>query len=105
MKRFCLSLIVVWSLLTVFCVGCATVEKPPEPAPMTASVDQQREAQKEAMSLTHKIYKRKVAVGRFSNESTYGRGILLDTDLDPLGKQASDILVTIPANLAPWSLK
>jgi curli biogenesis system outer membrane secretion channel CsgG len=88
-------LIVAWSLLATFCVGCATVEKPPETAPMAVPVEQQREAQKEAMSPTHKIYKRKVAVGRFSNESTYGRGILLDTDLDPLGKQASDILVTM----------
>lgn len=95
MNRFGLSLIVVWGLLSLFCIGCATVEKPPEPTPMAAPVEQQREAQKEAMSPTHKIYKRKVAVGRFSNESTYGRGILLDTDLDPLGKQASDILVTM----------
>lgn len=87
--------IVASSLLTLLCIGCATVEKPPEPAPMTVPVEVQREAQKEAMSPTQKIYKRKVAVGRFSNESTYGRGILLDTDLDPLGKQASDILVTM----------
>jgi len=95
MKGFRQILILASSLLTLICIGCATVEKPPEPVQMTVPVEVQREAQKEAMSPTHKIYKRKVAVGRFSNESTYGRGLLLDTDLDPLGKQASDILVTM----------
>ena len=35
-----------------------------------------------------------VAIGRFSNESQYGRALLVDQDLDPLGKQASDVLVT-----------
>lgn len=88
--------LIVGSIL--FCIGCATVEKPPEPAPMAVPAEVQREAQKEAMHPERKIYKRKVAVGRFSNESTYGRGILLDTDLDPLGKQASDILVTMLQN-------
>ncbi len=98
MNRLCLSWILAWSLLAVFCSGCATVEKPPEPTPMAVPVEQQREAQKAAVTPTEKIYKRKVAVGRFSNESTYGRGILLDTDLDPLGKQASDILATMLEN-------
>lgn len=36
--------------------------------------------------------KHKVAIGRFSNETRYGRSLLRDGDLDPLGKQASDIL-------------
>jgi len=95
MKGFRLIPIVSLSLLIAICSGCATVEKRPEPVPMAVPVEVQREAQKEALSPDQKIYKRKVAVGRFSNESTYGRGILLDTDLDPLGKQASDILVTM----------
>jgi curli biogenesis system outer membrane secretion channel CsgG len=98
MKRFFLYLIISGSVLGVVCVGCATVEKPPEPRPMTASVERQREAQQAAINAPMKIYKRKVAVGRFSNESTYGRGLLLDTDLDPLGKQASDILATMLQN-------
>jgi curli biogenesis system outer membrane secretion channel CsgG len=37
-------------------------------------------------------YKRKVAIGRFTNETTYGRSLLNDADLDRLGKQASDML-------------
>jgi curli biogenesis system outer membrane secretion channel CsgG len=75
--------------------GCARVERPPEPVPMPASVEQQREAREAAVAPATKLYKRKVAIGRFSNESMYGRGLLLDTDLDPLGKQASDILATL----------
>jgi len=95
MIRACMFLTATWTCLALLGVGCATVQKPPEPTPMPASLEQQREAQQAAVSPTAKIYKRKVAIGRFSNESTYGRGLLLDTDLDPLGKQASDILATM----------
>ncbi len=41
---------------------------------------------------TAKQFKLKVAIGRFSNETRYGKSLLRDQDLDPLGKQASDIL-------------
>lgn len=40
-----------------------------------------------------KALKHKIAIGRFSNETRYGKTFLLDANLDPLGKQASDILV------------
>ncbi len=36
--------------------------------------------------------KRKVAIARFSNESTYAKGAFYDKENDPLGKQAVDIL-------------
>lgn len=39
-----------------------------------------------------KVLKHKIAIGRFSNETRYGKSLLRDQDLDPLGKQASDIL-------------
>ena len=39
--------------------------------------------------------KLKLAIGRFSNETRYGKSLLRDGDLDPLGKQASDILSTM----------
>lgn len=38
--------------------------------------------------------KRKVAIGRFSNETEYGKGLFYDKDNDPMGKQALDILST-----------
>lgn len=36
----------------------------------------------------------KVAIGRFSNETQYGKGIFYDRDNDPMAKQAYDILST-----------
>lgn len=38
--------------------------------------------------------KRKVAIGRFSNETDYGKGLFYDKDNDPMAKQALDILST-----------
>lgn len=76
-------------------MSCATVDKAPEQTSMPATLEQQKAAQQAALAEPdQKIYKRKVAVGRFTNESNYGRGLLVDADLDPLGKQASDVLVT-----------
>jgi len=39
------------------------------------------------------LLKRKVAVGRFSNATNYGRAILFDGEKDPLADQASDMLM------------
>lgn len=39
-----------------------------------------------------KTIKRKVAIGRFSNETQYAKGIFYDRENDPMGKQALDIL-------------
>lgn len=40
------------------------------------------------------VLKRKVAIGRFSNETQYAKGIFYDRENDPMGKQALDILST-----------
>ena len=52
------------------------------------------EAQKIAALPQAKLFKRKVAIGRFSNETRYGRTFQTDANMDPLGKQASDMLAT-----------
>lgn len=39
-----------------------------------------------------KTIKRKVAIGRFSNETQYAKGLFYDKDNDPMRKQALDIL-------------
>ncbi len=63
---------------------------------LTLSVNAQRKIvvaepqvvqQEEGMTL-----KRKVAIGRFSNETQYAKGIFYDKENDPMGKQALDIL-------------
>ena len=74
-------------------VGCALMETPRQigvEAPV--SQEEQREAQKEQLVPTEKTYKRKIAIGRFTNETKYGKGLLRDLNYDPLGKQTADIL-------------
>lgn len=39
-----------------------------------------------------RVIKRKVAIGRFTNETQYAKGIFYDKENDPMGKQALDIL-------------
>lgn len=46
----------------------------------------------ETPSADSKFIKRKVAIGRFSNETQYAKGIFYDKENDPMGKQALDIL-------------
>lgn len=46
----------------------------------------------EAPDASSKVIKRKVAIGRFSNETQYAKGIFYDKENDPMGKQALDIL-------------
>lgn len=45
-----------------------------------------------AQEAAGKVIKRKVAIGRFSNETQYGKGVFYDKENDPMGKQALDIL-------------
>lgn len=49
-------------------------------------------AKTEVNAHSRKIVKRKVAIGRFSNETQYAKGIFYDRENDPMGKQALDIL-------------
>lgn len=46
------------------------------------------------MAQNDKVLKRKVAIGRFSNETQYAKGLFYDRDNDPMRKQALDILST-----------
>jgi len=73
-------------------VGCATVEDKPDAVEGDLSREAQQAAQKKELLPQKPRLKRKVAIGRFSNETRYGRSLLRDEDNDPLGKQVSDIL-------------
>lgn len=61
-------------------------------SPMMAQTSS--EISEESTSDTHRTLKRKVAIGRFSNETQYGKGIFYNKANDPMGKQASDILAS-----------
>ena len=72
--------------------ACATPSQRPvateSPVPGATQVAAQQAAQAPAAPR----YKRKVAIGRFTNETNYGRSLLSDEQLDRIGKQASDML-------------
>jgi len=75
---------------TLLITGCATVK-----TPTVVAVDAQPKISKtvEAKKVETKTgLKRKVAVGRFTNETKYGQSFFLDKGQDRIGKQALDIL-------------
>jgi curli biogenesis system outer membrane secretion channel CsgG len=74
--------------------ACATPSQRPAAVESPVPRDVQVAAQDALQTPTTPRYKRKVAIGRFTNESTYGRSLFTDADLDRLGKQASDMLAS-----------
>lgn len=74
--------------------ACAAPDRPPTPVEATAAPVAQRQAQDAMMAqpAAAKVLKRKIAIGRFSNETRYGRTFVRSDSGDPLGKQTSDML-------------
>ena len=83
-KHKCLLYVFV-SAFAISIVGCSTQQEIIQIAPTIQEVAKEKNI---------KVLKRKVAIGRFSNETQYAKGAFYDKDNDPLGKQASDILGT-----------
>ena len=69
--------------------ACATVEpvQVPVAAPAPAVAPQ-------ALVPAKPLLKRKVAIGRFTNSTRYGRALLLPDEADPLATQAADMLMS-----------
>src|SRR5882724_13685730 len=84
----------ILSLAATLMAGCATTAPPQQVVAAQASKAQQVEAQKQVAVVAVKTLKRKVAIGRFTNETRYGKTFLVDANNDPLGKQVSDMLST-----------
>lgn len=80
-------------LLLPFLSACAVTTPPQQAIEAPVSRAQQSDAQKQAAQPSVKTFKRKIAIGRFSNETRYGRTFQVDADQNPLGKQASDMLM------------
>lgn len=81
--------------LALALAGCATQTPHVEVKEAPVSQQRQMEAQKEAAAINANEplrLKRKIAIGRMSNETTYGRSLLRDDYMDPLGKQVGDML-------------
>ncbi|MGE0803817.1 MAG: hypothetical protein AB7O55_36435, partial [Lautropia sp.] len=58
------------------------------------SIDQQKAAQSAVLQQSPATpqLKRKIALGRISNETNYGQSLLRDRNDDPLGKQVADLM-------------
>lgn len=74
--------------------GCATQAPPIASKEAPAPIATQRQAQQAAATTAPATptLKRKIAIGRVTNETTYGQSLLRDAKDDPLGKQVSDQL-------------
>ena len=75
--------------------ACAVQPAPPVQVEAPVSIEDQKAAQKMAMleaSTINLNLKRKIAIGRISNETIHGRSLLRDNFDDPLGKQVADML-------------
>ena len=76
MRKFCLLIAMALSVHFVYAQRKTVIVESP-----------QGQLQDDGM-----ILKRKVAIGRFSNEPQYAKGFFYDKENDPMGKQALDIL-------------
>ena len=74
-------------------VGCAVQAPQVTPREAPPSAADQRTAQQAMASQAPRTpsLKHKIALGRISNETTYGRSLLRDASGDPLGKQVTDL--------------
>jgi len=81
----------------VFLVGCATQTPPMDDVEAPLSAEEQRVAQQAAQDAEQRpeslALKRKIAVGRISNETNYGRSLLRTGAQDELGNKVTDMFL------------
>ena len=84
--KHCSGVVALCALLA----GCATPQAPVKAvqAPVASAPVRQQ-----AFAPAQPTLKRKIAIGRFSNSTNYGRALLMDGQKDPLAEQASDMLM------------
>lgn len=90
LKSSSLAILAVTGMLS----GCAT-QSPPviqKEASQSASAQKTAQQQTAAQVPVTPTLKRKIALGRITNETNYGRSLLRDRHGDPLGKQVTDLL-------------
>lgn len=77
-----------------FMAGCATQAPQTVQKEAPQSNAEQKRAQQEVASAApaQPVLKRKIAIGRITNETTYGKSLLRDNAGDPVGKQIADML-------------
>lgn len=79
---------------TIVLSGCAS-QSPPmavKEAPQSANVQKQMQKEMALAANAKPVLKRKIALGRVTNETSYGKSLLRDNAGDPVGKQIADML-------------
>ena len=81
------------ALAAIALSGCAVQQAPIETrqAPQSAAEQKAAQAVLQTQAPAAPTLKRKVALGRISNETSYGQSLLRDKSGDPLGKQVTDL--------------
>jgi len=81
-------------LIALYLSACATQSKPVNKQEAGYSIEEQRKAQEQVVNAAPAYLglKRKIALGRVSNETLHGRSLLRDAQDDVLGKQVTDML-------------
>jgi curli biogenesis system outer membrane secretion channel CsgG len=81
-------------LLMAVLAGCATQAPPVQQVEAPQNAAAQRAAQQSVVTAAPSapVLKRKIALGRISNETNYGQSLLRDRNDDPLGKQVTDLM-------------
>jgi curli biogenesis system outer membrane secretion channel CsgG len=85
---------VVSYIAVILASGCAVQTPPLTQKEAPQSIAAQKAAQQEVITQAPSLptLKRKIALGRISNETNYGRSLLRDSHDDPLGKQVTDLM-------------
>lgn len=82
-------------IIVIFLSSCASQPKTVNTSAPQVSIEEQKAAQEAAIKNSvpnQPVLKRKVAIGRVTNETIHGRSLLRDEYNDPLGKQVADML-------------
>jgi curli biogenesis system outer membrane secretion channel CsgG len=89
-----LNLFAAWLVAAIFFTGCATQAPPTvvQESPQATATQKSAQIAVAAAKPATPILKRKIALGRISNETNYGKSLLRDNAGDPLGKQVTDLL-------------
>lgn len=85
LKPISLAILAVFATTLAGCATQSTISSVESPVSMT-----QQQAAQVAMPATPTL-KRKLALGRITNETSYGKSLLRNVEGDPLGKQVADI--------------
>ena len=93
-RSFRKLLLPVGILVTLTITGCALQAPQATPKEASPSFSAQKSAQQAIASQAAATpqLKRKIALGRITNETNYGRSLLRDRHDDPLGKQVTDLM-------------